>query len=133
MTFQDIISIIAVFAEIFVFLAFLYYRARGDVVEKIVELIALAEKTGKPGPEKMDMVVDGLYRHMPVIFHKILTKDRLRKIAQYVFDWMKEYALEYLEKKREKEAGEGIEDPAREDEGLFEEEVGIVPEIEDGE
>lgn len=103
MTARDIFGIIAVIAEIFVLLVLLYYRARGNVAEMIAGFIAAAEGSGKPGPEKMDMVVEWLYGCTPGIFRGLLTRDRLREMAQVIFDWMKTYALEYLESKAGKD------------------------------
>jgi len=151
MTFYDALGILAVLAEIFILVVFLYYRTRGNVAAMVVEFIALAEQTGKPGPEKMDMVVEALYKYIPVAFRGILTRERLRAMAQDAFDWMKTYALEYLEGK----AGGGSSHPPGEsdldghfadeentepgsaevdgEDELFTEDGDIVPEIVEGE
>ena len=73
----------------------LYFKVKGNITEGVSELIALAEKTGLPGNEKMAQVVDAMYEKVPAWLKKILNKYELEKIAQWVFDWMRRYADSY--------------------------------------
>lgn len=110
MEFYEIIGIIAVVLCGAMLLAALYYRSRGSVVELVSRLIALAEATGLPGPEKMQQVVDGMYQYLPAPFRAILTREQLAKIAQDIFDWTRQYAVEYLESKKKRTRRETIGD-----------------------
>ena len=97
----DIMGILAVALWIIFVVVSLYYRAKGNAVGMIAELIALAEQeAGKTGPEKMGLVVNWLYDTIPAAFRGILTKPVLQDIAQRVFNWTRRYALEYLAKKQ---------------------------------
>ena len=130
MTYQDVIGIAAVVLEIVIFVVALYFRSKGNVIEMVSRLIAYAEETGLPGPDKMALVVDEMYKYLPAPFRGILTKPRLQVIAQAIFDWTRQYALEYLEskKKKEKEKEEPpVEDDGGDDTFVFEHE--FVPEI----
>ena len=85
-----------------------YTHSEKNVYSIVSKLIALAEETGLPGHEKMEMVVHGLYALVPAAFKSILTKEKLQDIAQTVFDQMKSYALDFLAQKA-KEQNKGIE------------------------
>lgn len=97
----DVLGILAVVLWVIFLVVSLYYRAKGNAVGMIAELIALAEQeAGKTGPEKMGLVVNWLYDMIPAAFRGILTKPVLQEIAQRVFNWTRRYALEYLAKKQ---------------------------------
>lgn len=81
----------------------LYFKVKGNLTEGVSELIALAEKTGLPGNEKMAQVVEAMYERVPKWLKKILNKYELEKIAQLVFDWMRKYADAYKEELSEQE------------------------------
>lgn len=83
----------------------LYFKVKGNLTEGVSELIALAEKTGLPGNEKMIQVVDAMYERVPKGLKKILNKYELEKIAQWVFDWMRRYADLYKEGTVEEDSG----------------------------
>lgn len=101
MSLYDVLGILAVVLWVVFIVVSLYYRAKGNAVEMIAELIALAEQEAdKTGPEKMDMVVSWLYDYIPAAFRGILSKEALREIAQGVFNWTRRYAMEYLEGKK---------------------------------
>lgn len=108
----DVLGILAVVLWVVFLVVSLYYKAKGNAVEMIAELIALAEQeAGKTGPEKMGMVVSWLYDYIPAAFRGILTKEVLQRIAQGVFNWVRRYAMEYLAKKQKppEESGHGTE------------------------
>lgn len=106
MSWHDICGIISTVCFFIVFALSLYSISERNVYSIVSKLIAIAEETGLPGPEKMSMVVNGLYAIVPGVFKKILTKKKLEEIAQKIFDYMKEYALDYLARKA-KEANRG--------------------------
>lgn len=112
MDLYDVLGIAAVLIALLLGVLAFYFRAKGNAVEMIAELIALAEQeAGKTGPEKMGMVVDWLYDTVPAAFRGILTKEVLQRIAQGVFNWVRRYAMEYLAKKQKppEESGHGTE------------------------
>ena len=99
MDWQDIIGIISLVLYAVIIVLGWYTLAEKNIYSLVSKLIAMAEETGLPGVEKMEMVVNGLYAIVPVAFKKILTKAKLQEIAQNVFDYMKSYALDYLARK----------------------------------
>ncbi len=97
MTFIEIVEIVIIALCIITYGFMLYFKVRGNVVGAVSELIALAEKTGLPGEQKMAQVVEALYAKVPAFLKKILSKERLQDIAQWIFDWMRKYADTYVE------------------------------------
>ena len=97
-----------------------YTHSEKNIYAIVSKLIALAEETGMPGQEKMEMVVNGLYALVPAAFKAILTKEKLQDIAQTVFNQMKSYALDFLAQKA-KEQNKGVEVERPEDFGKTEE------------
>ena len=97
MTAIEIVEIIIVLLCVAAYGFMLYFKVKGNVVGAVSELIALAEKTGLSGSEKMAQVVEALYAKVPAWLRKIFTKDRLQDIAQWIFDWMRKYADTYVE------------------------------------
>lgn len=75
-----------------------YFGTKSSITTMVSYLIAQAEKTALSGAEKMQQVVGQLYEQVPVVFKQIFTKNMLEKIAQTVFDYMKDYALSWAEK-----------------------------------
>ena len=110
MDLYDVLGIAAVLIALLLGVLAFYFRAKGNAVEMIAELIALAEQEAdKTGPEKMDMVVSWLYDYIPAAFRGILSKEALREIAQGVFNWTRRYAMEYLEGKKKPPDGYFVE------------------------
>lgn len=108
MDWSNILGLIACVCTLVIIALDWYTHSEKNVYAIVSKLIALAEETGLPGTEKMEMVVNGLYAIVPVAFKRILTKTKLQEIAQKVFDEMKSYALDYLARKA-KEQTQGIE------------------------
>lgn len=96
MNFLHIIEIIIVVICAVTYGLMLYFKVKGNITAGVSELIAMAEQTGLFGTEKMAQVVSGLYEKVPGFFKKFLSEDRLEKIAQNIFDWMRQYADEYI-------------------------------------
>lgn len=73
-----------------------YFAIKAVLTGDVSQLVALAEMTTLPGPEKMAQVVASMYQHVPKAFRAILTEERLEAIAQGIFNWMRKYAEEYI-------------------------------------
>lgn len=109
MNWHEIAGIISLICYIVIIVLGWYTLAEKNIYSLVSKLIAMAEETGLPGAEKMEMVVNGLYAIVPVAFKKILTKAKLQEIAQSVFDYMKSYALDYLARKAKEQTQGKIE------------------------
>ena len=106
MSFFEILEIIVIILCVVAYGFMLYFKVRGNIVGAVSELIALAEKTGLAGREKMAQVVEALYDKVPSLLRKILNKNRLQAIAQWIFDWMREYANAYIEASKDDDTAE---------------------------
>ncbi len=95
MTFFTIFSIVVIVLFITAMLAAAYFAIKAVLTGDVSQLVALAEMTTLPGPEKMAQVVASMYQHVPKAFRAILTEERLEAIAQGIFNWMRKYAEEY--------------------------------------
>ncbi len=98
MNFLDIA--VPVLGGVFIFLS-VYHKTKGNIIMCIAELIAAAEATGLTGPEKMAQVVAALYAKVPKALKKHLTEKHLEMLAQWTFDWMRKYALLYMETQKD--------------------------------
>jgi len=109
MSIFEIISIVvtALFA-IAVGLTF-FFVVRGNVFKAVSEFVAIAELTGLDGPKKMAIVVASLTEKVPKFLRGIFTAERLEKIAQWIFDWMRKYAVAYNEAIANLEAAPEVE------------------------
>ena len=79
-----------------------YFGTKSSITSMVSYLIAQAEKTALSGSEKMQMVVSELYKKVPAMLRQLFTPEILQKLAQTIFDCMKEYALAWAEKQDEK-------------------------------
>lgn len=83
-----------------------YLKTSSVVREFIAELIDDAEEEFKDkvkaGTEKMEYVVNLLYDYIPAVFKPIITKDRLKVLAQKVFDSIQSYADKQVAKLKAK-------------------------------
>ena len=105
----DIIEIIITVLCCITFALMVYFKVRGNILGGVSELIALAEQTGLAGSEKMSQVVESLYDKVPAFLKGVLNKDRLQKIAQWIFDWMRKYADAYTDAKALSNADEACD------------------------
>lgn len=82
-------------AVILVYVVINAYRNMGTTIsEKARYLIAEAARLDLLGSEKMQTVVNELYeKYVPDIFKAIMTKQKLEKIAQDIYDDMKNFAV----------------------------------------
>lgn len=99
---KEIIDLVVIIVCIVTYAVMMYFKVKGNVLVAVSELIALAESTGLTGTEKMNSVVQQLMLKIPAPLKKILSEKVVRKIAQYIFDWMREYADNYINAKKEK-------------------------------
>lgn len=109
MSFPEIMSVVVTVLCAIVCALMFYFRVRGNVFGAVSELVAIAETTGLTGPEKMAQVVVGLAAMVPGFLRKFLTDERLEKIAQWIFDWMRKYADEYKKASEELSETESAE------------------------
>ena len=103
---MKVIDIIVMVICIIGYAVMAYFKVKGDVIGAVSELIAAAEATGLAGGEKMAQVVSELAKMVPAPLKAILSEKVLQKIAQSVFDWMRMYANNYMEAKKEATAEE---------------------------
>lgn len=96
MSFIEILNIIFLALSGAAFSLVMYFQVRGNLLAVVSQFIATAEKTGLKGSEKMAQVVSKLYERVPAFLKKFLTEEKLEKIAQWIFDWMREYADSYM-------------------------------------
>ena len=97
MNVDHIISIVSLALTVAIFAWGMYQKTKGKATASVSALIAMAEETGLPGKEKMAQVVAQLYEVIPAPFKSIATPEALEKLAQWVFDYMKKYALAYID------------------------------------
>lgn len=80
----------------------LYFKSKSQLIEKVGQLIYTAEDfyadSTKSGGDKFEFVVDSLYRLVPVVFQKILSKDIISVIVQNIFNYIESYAKIQLDK-----------------------------------
>ena len=96
MDYVQIINVVCYVLCVILFAVMLFFKVRGNVVGAVSELIAMAEETDFAGSEKMAIVVAKLSQKVPAAFRGILSEERLQEIAQWIFDWMRKYALAYI-------------------------------------
>ena len=94
---EKIISIVSLALTVAIFAWGMYQKTKGKATASVSALIAMAEETGLPGKEKMAQVVAQLYEVIPAPFKSIATPEMLEKLAQWIFDYMKKYALAYID------------------------------------
>lgn len=78
-----------------------YFGTKSSITSMVSYLIAQAEKTALSGSEKMQLVVSELYSKVPAVLRQLFTPEILEKLAQKIFDCMKEYAIEWANKQDE--------------------------------
>lgn len=98
---KEIMDLVIIIVCVVTYAVMMYFKVKGNVLVAVSELIALAESTGLTGVEKMNSVVEQLMLKIPAPLKKVLSEKVVRKIAQYIFDWMREYADNYINAKKE--------------------------------
>ena len=98
MTTSQIVNIVLVVLCAAVYGVSVYFKTRGKAAEAATQFIAEVENSGLIGADKMAFVVSQLYALIPAPLKAVFTEERLQILAQEIFDNMKTYALEYLER-----------------------------------
>ena len=86
----------------------LYFKTRGSIFESASQLISEIESSGLLGSDKMAFVVSQLLGLIPLPLKNVFTEERLRELAQQVFENMKQYALERAKAADEKKENAGV-------------------------
>ena len=73
-----------------------YNKTKSELLLSVAELIAAAEETGLTGAEKMAGVVAVLREKVPKFLRKVLNEKQLEMVTQWIFNWMRRYALAYM-------------------------------------
>lgn len=76
-----------------------YFKIKEKISKEINGLINNAEDGESIGSDKMQSVVDNLYKLVPVAYRGILNKNVLEKMVQMAFDKIEEYAKKQVNKK----------------------------------
>ena len=87
--------IVVIIVLLVLLLLFLLLTTKASVPAAAVEFIAIAERSGATGPEKMAQVVAALAAYVPAGLRGIFTNERLQALAQKIFVWMRKYAEAY--------------------------------------
>ena len=95
-TLKIIIECVALIATLLI-MGFLKLKETTEL--DIVRLIAEAEKLNRPGAEKMQWLVETVYDAMVPIAKAYFTRERIQKLAQMIFDYIRKYADKYHDNK----------------------------------
>ena len=93
MTLETIIDVALTALVIIVSIAIAYKNMGKTISEKATFLIAEAAKLDVLGSEKMQTVVNELYKYVPDFFKSFMTKQKLEEIAQKIYNNMKLFAV----------------------------------------
>lgn len=75
-----------------------YFKIKEKILKEINGMINDAEDGTTIGSDKMQSVVDNLYKLVPAPYKGILNKNVLEKMVQMAFDKIEEYAKKQLNK-----------------------------------
>ena len=75
-----------------------YFKIKEKILKEINGMINDAEDGTTIGSDKMQSVVDNLYKLVPAAYKGILNKNVLEKMVQMAFDKIEEYAKKQLNK-----------------------------------
>ena len=76
-----------------------FMKLKEELSIDIVKLIAEAETKPLTGAEKMKWLVATVYDAMVPIAKAYFTRDRIQKLAQTIFDYIRKYADKYRDNK----------------------------------
>ena len=93
-----LITILEILAIMFLIFLIGLFNVKSEVLAKLPELIAQAESMTATGADKMNCVVDEIYRSLIPIAKAYFTRSRIESIAQSVFDRIRSYADEYFKR-----------------------------------
>ena len=98
MNINEILNIALIVLTILSTLIGYYFKIKERVLKEINGLINEVEDGESIGAEKMQSVVDNLYKLVPTPYRGILNKDVLEKMVQMAFDKIEEYAKKQVNK-----------------------------------
>lgn len=98
MNVNEILNIVLIVLTIISTLVGYYYQIKNKISKEINNFINDAEDGESLGVDKMNTVVDNLYKLVPVAYRGILNKSVLEKMVQLAFDKIEEYAKKQLNK-----------------------------------
>lgn len=99
MSLNEILNIILIVLTIISTLLGYYFKVKEKISKEINGLINNAEDGESIGKDKMEQVVDNLYKLVPIPYRGILNKNVLEKMVQMAFDKIEEYAKKQVNKK----------------------------------
>lgn len=99
MNLNEILNIVLIVLTILSTLIGYYFKIKEKISKEINGLINNAEDGESIGADKMNQVVDNLYKLVPIAYRGILNKNVLEKMVQLAFDKIEEYAKKQVNKK----------------------------------
>ena len=99
MSLNEILNIVLIVLTIISTLIGYYFKVKEKISKEINGLINNAEDGESIGADKMQSVVDNLYKLVPIAYRGILDKNVLEKMVQKAFDKIEEYAKKQVNKK----------------------------------
>lgn len=99
MSLNEILNITLIVLTLLSTLVGYYYKIKENILKEINGLINNAEDGESIGADKMNQVVDNLYKLVPVAYRGILNRNVLEKMVQMAFDKIEEYAKKQVNKK----------------------------------
>lgn len=99
MSLNEILNIVLIVLTIISTLIGYYFKVKEKISKEINGLINNAEDGESIGADKMQSVVDNLYKLVPIAYRGILNKNVLEKMVQKAFDKIEEYAKKQVNKK----------------------------------
>lgn len=99
MNLNEILNIVLIVLAILSTLIGYYFKIKEKISKEINGLINNAEDGESIGADKMNQVVDNLYKLVPIAYRGILNKNVLEKMVQLAFDKIEEYAKKQIDKK----------------------------------
>ena len=99
MNFNEILNIALIILTILSTLIGYYFKIKEKVLKEINGLINNAEDGESIGKDKMQSVVDNLYKLVPAPYKGILNKNMIEKMVQLAFDKIEKYKKKQVNKK----------------------------------
>ncbi len=99
MNLNEILNIALIVLTVLSTLVGYYFKIKEKIFKEINGLINNAEDGESIGADKMQSVVDNLYKLVPAPYKGILNKNVLEKMVQMAFDKIEEYAKKQVNKK----------------------------------
>ena len=98
MSLNEMLNIVLIVLTVLSTLVGYYFKIKEKIQKEINGLINDAENGESIGADKMQCVIDNLYKLVPAPYRGILNKNVLEKMVQMAFDKIEEYAKKQLNK-----------------------------------